>query len=524
MDDAQPRRPNILLVTLDQFRAECLGIAGHPVVQTPTLDRLAREGVRFANHWSNCAPCSPGRASLLTGLWQMNHRVTNNGAPLADDLPMLPRLLRDLGYAPTLFGYTDTALDPRTLPPGDPRLARYEEPMPGFDVGVHLDEGIGPWLDWLAAHGVEVPGPDDPTAIYRPADVPVPSGRGATWRPARYPAELTESAFITESVLGWLQQRVGGGPWCAHVSYLRPHPPYLAPDPYHDLYDPADVPPPVRLPDRDAQAAVHPFVAAALDVVAAPEDEIDQRQLQATYYGMITEVDAQLGRLVDALDRWGVLDDTVLVVTSDHGEQLGDHWLIEKLGFYAPSYRIPLIVRWPGASGSAGRVVDAFTEAVDVLPTLLELCGGSPPELCDGAPLTGFLESDLEGWQAPPRWREAVHTEYDFRDPTSLLVEELMGLRQDQCSIATLRDRSGTYVHFAGGVPPLWFDRDEDPGELYDRSSDPALARRVLESAQRLLSLRMEHTDPRLANHRAIEGGPVHRSDPPRPRHASGRS
>lgn len=513
-------RPNVLLVTLDQFRADCIGAAGHPVVATPTLDRLCREGVRFANHHSNCAPCSPGRASLLTGLWQMNHRVTNNGAPLADGLPMLPRLLRGLGYRPTLFGYTDTALDPATLPPGDPRLTRYEEVMPGFELGVLLDESIGPWLEWLRDHGVEVPAPGEhPTGIYRPADVAVPAGRGATWRPARYPAELTESAFVTERALDWLRADAlpRDEPWCAHVSYLRPHPPYLAPAPYHDRYDPGEVPPPTRHADPADEAAVHPFVAAAMAVTPSPADELDQRQLQATYYGMVTEVDHQLGRLLDGIATLGQLDDTVVVVTSDHGELLGDHWMVEKLGFHRTSYHVPLVVRWPGAGGRPGRTVEAFTENVDVLPTLLELCGGEVPAFCDGMSLVPFLDGDLEGWAAPDRWRDAVHHEYDFRDPTSTVVEELLGLRQDQCALATLRDRHGTYVHFAGGLPPLYFDLDDDPGELHDRSRDPAYTARVLDAAQRLLTLRMEHTDPRLANHRATPAGPVHRADPPRP-------
>ncbi|HPU40582.1 MAG TPA: sulfatase-like hydrolase/transferase, partial [Microthrixaceae bacterium] len=150
-------RPNVLLVTLDQFRADCLGVAGHPLVLTPNLDRLAADGVRFSHHFSNCAPCAPGRASLLTGLWQMNHRVTDNGAPLADHLPTLPKALRSLGYRPTLFGYTDTTYDPMTLSPGAPELTEWEQPMRGFDLGVHLDDFIAPWLDWLAAEGFEVP-------------------------------------------------------------------------------------------------------------------------------------------------------------------------------------------------------------------------------------------------------------------------------------------------------------------------------------------------------------------------------
>lgn len=511
-------RPNVLLITLDQFRADCLGVAGHPLVRTPTLDRLATDGVRFTNHFSNCAPCAPGRASLLTGLWQMNHRVTGNGAPLADDLPMFGRELRSLGYRPTLFGYTDTALDPRTLDPDDPRLNGWEQPMSGFDLGVLLDERIGPWLEWLTAAGYPVPGPDRVEDIYRPTDVAVPADRGATWPPPIYDAAHTESAFITEQALNWLGTVTDDRePWCAHVSYLRPHPPYLVPEPYNDMFDPADVPAAVRHPDRADEAATHPFVAGAMAVAGSPLDDLDQRQLQATYYGMIAEVDHALGVLLDGLDRMGGRDGTLVVLTSDHGEQLGDHWLIEKMGFFDQSYRIPLMIRWPAMTGRAGRTVDAFTENVDVLPTLVDLCGGTVPEYCDGASLRPFLDGDLAGWSAPRGWRDAVHIEYDFRDPTSTTIEGTFGLRMDQCAVSVLRDRHGKYVQFAGGFAPLFFDLDDDPGELHDCVDEPDRAAQVLDYAQRLLRLRMEHTDPRLANHRATTAGPVHRADPPRP-------
>lgn len=516
------RRPNVLLVTLDQFRGDCLGAAGHPLVQTPTLDRLAADGVRFANHFSTCAPCAPARASLLTGLWQMNHRVTFNGAPLADDLPTLPRHLRQLGYDPTLFGYTDTTLDPSGLADDDPRRTVWEQPMNGFAVGQLLDDDLGPWLEWLAGHGYEVPGPGEPNAdIYRPADVDVPAGRGATWRPTRYAAEHTESAFMTERVLDWLRHPDRGTePWCAHVSFIRPHPPYIAPAPYNDMFDPADMPPPVRRPTRGDEAALHPFVAGALHVVPSPADELDQRQLQATYFGMIAEVDAQLGRLLAGLDDLGMTDDTIVVVTSDHGEQLGDHWLIEKLGFFEQSYRIPLIVRWPGATGRPGRVVESFTESVDVMPTLLDLVGAPPTDFCDGASLRNFIDADGEvhhsGWSAPPGWRSAVHHEFDFREPTSDVIERAYGFRQDQCAISVLRDRHTKYVQFCGDFPPLLFDLDDDPGELVDRHGDPAMASRELDMVEALLRLRMEHTDPRLANTRSTPDGMVHRADPPR--------
>ncbi len=517
-------RPNILLITLDQFRADCLGVAGHPAARTPNLDRLANQGIRFANHYSNCAPCGPARASLLTGLWQMNHRVTNNGAPLADHLPMLPRMLREHGYDPTLFGYSDTALDPATLDQHDPRRTSYEQPMSGFSAGLLLDDDIGPWIDWLAGHGYDVP--TDHRDIYEPTDIEIPADRGATWRPARYAAEHSESAFMTETALEWL--RAPGRtdePWCAHLSYLRPHPPYLAPAPFHDMFDPADMPDPVRRSTLEDEAALHPFLGGALSVVPSPADDLDQRQLQATYYGMIAEVDDHVGRLLDGLDALGMASDTVVVLTSDHGEQLGDHWLIEKVGFFDQSYRIPLIIRLPGhiaAAGSSatagsvaagGTVVDAFTEAVDIAPTLLDLVGAPPPDFCDGASLRPFLE---HGATAPEQWRRGVHYEYDFRDPGSELIEALYGLRQDQCALAVLRDDTTKYVQFCGTFPSLLFDLAEDPHELVDRSEDPDMTPRLLAMTRQLLSMRMEHTDPRLANTRATASGTVHRSDPPR--------
>ncbi len=513
----RPRRPNVLLITLDQFRADCLGVAGHRVVRTPNLDRLAASGTRFTNHFSNCAPCAPGRASLLTGLWQMNHRVTSNGAPLADHLPMLPRMLRDHGYDPTLFGYSDTALDPSTLAADDPRRTSYEQPMDGFATGLLLDDDIGPWLAWLVAQGVEVP--DDPRGIYAPADVDVPPDRGATWAPARYSAEQTESAFMTDTVLDWLRERqADDDPWCAHVSYLRPHPPYLAPAPYHDMFDPAEVPAPVRCATREMETERHPFLAGAMGVVPAPQRDLDQRQLQATYYGMVAEVDAQVGRLLDGLDASGRTDDTIVVLTSDHGEQLGDHWLVEKLGFFDQSYRIPLLIRWPGEV-PGGRVVDAFTENVDIVPTLLEAVGAPPSDFCDGASLWPLLRGD---GAAPPGWRDAVHLEFDFREPTSTIIESVFGIRQDQAAIAVLRSASTKYVRFCGGFPPLLFDLADDPGELVDRASDPAYASRRADAAEALLTLRMEHTDPRLANTRATPTGTVHRPDPVRPDRATG--
>ena len=161
-------------------------------------------------------------------------------------------------------------------------------------------------------------------------------------------------------------------PWFVHVSLLRPHPPFHVPAPYNDFHDPAEVPAPLPAQDID-----HPFIEAlgAWGFTTASSDPLEVRQLRATYYGMIAEVDHQVGRLLGAVEAAGSTDRTVVAVTSDHGELLGDYGLVSKLGHHDRSFHVPLIVRWPDLGGVSGTVVDDFTEHVDVMPTLLDLAG-----------------------------------------------------------------------------------------------------------------------------------------------------
>ena len=149
--------PNVLFVTADQWRGDSLSCAGHPVVRTPNLDRIAASGTRFARHYAQAAPCGPSRASLYTGMYLMNHRSATNGTPLDSRYTNIALEARKLGYRPALFGYTDTSIDPRTVPPDDERLRRYEGVLPGFDPVCHLPEGNPTaWLAWLAEQGYEL--------------------------------------------------------------------------------------------------------------------------------------------------------------------------------------------------------------------------------------------------------------------------------------------------------------------------------------------------------------------------------
>lgn len=508
-------RPDVLLITLDQFRGDSLSAVGHRCARTPNLDALAADGVLFSNHYATCAPCSPARASLLTGLYQMNHRVCRNGTPLDARHATVATVARSIGYDPLLFGYTDQSVDPRGLAADDPRLRTYEGIAPGFAVHTDMAEPSPVWREWLAARGVDLGrGIHD---VFRPRG----SGRppaGPHREPPAFDADHTETAFLTGRMIEHLSQLdAGAGPSFLHVSQLRPHPPFVVPEPYNTLVDPVETPRPVRAADRATEAAQHPYLAYELNrirlagyVYEAPGLGADMSDeaiatMRATYYGMIAEVDAQVGRAIAFLKATGRYDRTLIIVTSDHGEMLGDHRLLGKCGYFDAAYHIPLIVKPAGGTSAAGRVVEAFTEAVDLAPTILEEIGATTPAAMDGRSLSPFLEG-----RTPRLWRDAVHWEYDFREIGGSEVEDRLGLTVDTAQLAVLRDRAFKYVHFTG-LPPLLFDLARDPGQLEDRSSDPDYAAIRADYAGRMLSWRMAHADRTLAGWNLVAaGGPVH--------------
>ncbi|MBM3570656.1 MAG: sulfatase, partial [Alphaproteobacteria bacterium] len=194
MSSSRPSgKRNILLIVTDQWRGDSLGFLGHPAVKTPHLDQFAREAVTFKRHYCQGAPCGPARASMLTGLYVMNHRVVANGVPLDARHPTLSAELRRVGYEPTIVGYTTTTPDPRTVSPHDPRFAQIGNIMEGWKVFAHFDEDdFRNYFAWVASRGFALP--DDPKDVWLPA-----SGKpGPSRAPSRIPAELSDSAWSTD--------------------------------------------------------------------------------------------------------------------------------------------------------------------------------------------------------------------------------------------------------------------------------------------------------------------------------------
>lgn len=508
-------RPNVLLICADQWRADCLSALGHPNVRTPNIDALARDGVLFRNHFGQCTPCGPSRTSLLTGRYLMNHRSGRNGTPLSAHHSNVALEARKAGYEPALFGYTDTSMDPRERHPNDPTLTSYDKGvMPGFSTPLQMTEDMDPWVSDLLAKGYDFPkGRDE---VFRPKRGFVkPADRGFRYIPTEFPAADDDSTFLTDQFLKWLLVH-RDAPWFAHVVFYRPHPPFIASEPYNAAVHPADVAMPHRVATPEAEGAQHPVLRLAiermhepgatdelnpLDLVAA--DDLDIRQMRAAYYGLVQEVDDQLGRIVGRLKETGEYDRTLIIVTSDHAEMLGEHYMWGKEIYFDPAFRVPLVIRdpRPEAQASRGSVVEAFTEAIDLMPTILEHVGLSVPRSCDGRSLRPLIEG-----RRPEDWRDAVFFEHDFRDVRNQRVETALGITSDEACYAAIRDERYKYVHFAA-LPPLLFDIVADPNETRNLADDPAMALVVLRYAQKMLDWRLRYADRTLTNMSLGEGG-----------------
>ncbi len=502
----------VLILIADQLRADCLhgALAGH--VDLPNLAAFAKDSVRFDRHYSVTNPCGPSRASILTGLYAMNHRSVRNGTPLAANTPNLATEVRRAGFEPLLFGYTDTPADPTAHPPADPLLRTEEQVMPGWRemLEMRLMESY-PWRAHLAARGYELPDyahfydnvSPDPGRPARPDDPPF------------YRAEDSDTAFLTDRLIADLEQRADQD-WFALGTWIRPHYPLVAPAPYNRLVDPAGLPLPVRLGSDAEEAAVHPFMAGALRAPAMgdmlrgarvdPGSDADLQAMRAVYLGLVAEIDVHFGRIIAWLKQSGHYDDTLILFFADHGEMLGDHRQWGKQTPYESAWHVPLMIRDPRRPAAHGRRVAAFTESTDIVPTVLDLIGAGIPPGLDGRPLTAFLEGET-----PADWRDAVHMELEYGEPDHVSARaRATGTGLNRSNLAILREARWKLVHFNGGLKPLLFDMAADPGELNDLAGDPAHAGELLRLTRKLLSHRMTHQNRRLTGWKLGPDGPRH--------------
>ena len=436
-----PNRPNVLLVTTDHWPASLLGIAGHPAIQTPTLDELSRAGVRFTNAYSECPVCIPARRTLMTGTTPRTHgdRVFKVTEPMPA-VPTLAQTFRDAGYQAYAVGKLHV----------HPQRNRI-----GFDDVILSEEGrstLGATDDyeiWLGENGT----------------VGQQFGHGMSNNLYTHRAwHLSEDAHVTNwatrEMCRTIRRRDPTRPGFWYLSYAHPHPP-LAPLQYYlDLYREIDPPAPITgrwAADTDAlpyalQAIRHSRGGNTPEMVAS---------IRRAFYALCTQIDHQLRLVIGTLREENLLNDTIICFTSDHGDMLGTHDLWAKRLFYEDSANVPMILL--GTEGDprvpAGTVDDRLVGWQDVMPTLLDLAGIPIPDSVDGRPMHG------------PNHREALYGECGEGDTASRMVRE---------------SRYKLIYYPTGNVVQL-FDTVNDPNETQNLSGGPEYLEAERRLRQRLI-------------------------------------
>ena len=465
------KRPNMLILYTDQQRWDTLGAAGNAEIHTPNLDKLAARGANFSRHFVQGAVCMPSRVSMLSGRYPSTLGITHMGVPVPEDLVTLPHLLGQYGYRSANIGKL------HFLPHAN-RDHRLPHPGYGFnhleiadEPGVYEDayrawvrrqapeqmDGISAGIPPMARVWQRTMGIDD--GVAHRGD---PEGRHDFDGGIPFAADerLTFSAFVGEQTAEFIAAS-GAKPFLCIAGFYSPHAPWIAPQRYLDMYDPDSLSLPAFPPEIDSQRPDDPD---------SPYSDAQLRRAKQGYYAMITEMDAQVGRILAALESCGKRDNTIIVFTSDHGEWLGEHLRYGK-GYPAhdAASRVPLIIDAPGMT--AGQTRADIVESVDIVPTLLELAGIQIPHFLQGQSLAPILAGGDTA--------------------KSVALTEGNGWK-------SLRTADFRYLAHSDGRENLWDLRD-DPGAYRDVASDAAYADALAECRHALLTrlLDMERPLPR---------------------------
>ncbi len=441
-------KPNIVLFFPDQHRGDAMGCDGKPVVQTPNLDRLADSGVLFERCYTSSPLCMPARASLITGLPVNAHGVWGNNLLEADRHgPSHVRSIRDAGYRTAIIGKTHLYANHRN--DGHTREHAHKLRDWGYQ-DIHELRDVVPskrcscyYADFLAERG-RLGVYQDYTRLWWTG-----AFRGAQpWEdpPSPLPTEEHIDIYCASRAASWIRDDPGDRPFYLQVCFTGPHTPFDAPPDFRALYKPEDVPLPIlAAPEEPVSPQVAQMLKSArLDSMT----EIHARMMVSHYYAKVTLIDHGVGMVLDALADKGILDDTWVIYTSDHGEMLGDHRLKQKKVFYEGAARVPLIVRPPG--GGPGRRTKQLADHVDICASLTEAAGAEPIGESRGRPFaagTDVVDDDFG-------------KRYVFSE-----VESYYSMARD--------DRYKMTVDSATRRPVELYDMFEDPVELTNLVDEP---------------------------------------------------
>ncbi|MFV0383959.1 sulfatase-like hydrolase/transferase [Paracoccus sp. (in: a-proteobacteria)] len=476
---------NILFIMYDQLRWDYLGCYGHPYLKTPNMDRLAAMGMRFDRCYIQSPICGSSRMSTYTGRYVHSHGASWNGIPLKVGEMTMGDHLRAAGTGCWLVGKThmkadaegmarlglepDSLIGARVAECGFDLVERDDGMRPEGPDGVYDPQGKWRYDEYLRARGYDS---DNPWHDFANSGVDDDGNVLSGWflknstEAANIAEEDSETPYLTRRAIEFMSQ--ASEPWCCHLSYIKPHWPYVVPEPYHDMYGPEHVLPPVRSQAEYDNA--HPVLKAFMESPLSRNFSTDRvrNAVIPAYMGLIRQCDDQLGVLLDWLEENGRMQDTMIVLTSDHGDFLGDHWMGEKMFFQDSSTRVPLIIYDPSTDADAtrGTSCDALVEQIDLAPTFVDFAGGMPPaHILEGESLLPVLRGKATGTR-----RDFAICEYDYSvTPTAAQL----GLSVREAVIFMVADKHWKLIHFEGGFRPILFDLKNDPQELTDLGDSP---------------------------------------------------
>lgn len=406
-------RPNIVLLVSDDHAHDALSCAGHGVLKTPQLDRLAKDGVRFTHCFVPNPICTPARAAILTGQDNWTNGVYFFGLPIDKESPLWPRLLADAGYETFYTGkwHNDGRPEER-----------------GFTHGANI---------WLGGR-------------YNHAALPVV--QHGQPRHERRPLEKFSSTAFVDAAIEFLEvrrRRDAAAPFCLFVSFTAPHDPWIPPGEYATMYDPAELPLPENFMPRPPFEHGDWFAQLRdQSQVPYPRTKENVRRALALYYGMIAQMDVQIGRLLDKLEALQLAEETLVIFVGDHGYSLGSHGFVGKQCMYEEGIRTPLLVRYPQWQ-RGGKTSDALVSLIDLFPTICEAAGVKIPGSVEGKSLVRLCG----GKQPPAAFRPEIYAA--FHSP-----------ERHHMSTRCIRTRRYKYVqHLLTGEQEL-FDLQADPHEL----------------------------------------------------------
>ena len=508
------QKPNVLWIMADQLRFDYLSCYGHPHLHTPHIDALAQRGVRFTNTYVQSPVCGPSRMSAYTGRYVRSHGSTWNGMPLRVGEPTLGDHLREAGARAVLVGKTHMIADREGMAwlgidPASEIGVRVSEC--GFepferDDGLHPDSARQQWSaydDYLVAHGYKS---ENPWEDFANSGLDPEGELMSAWLlknsrlPANVPEEHSETAYMTDRAMAFMDDAMTRDePWLCHLSYIKPHWPYIVPEPYHDMYNETHIVDPIR--SDSERNTDHPLLRAYQEARVCrsfARDHVREHVIPA-YMGLIKQLDDNLGRLFAWMDEKGLTENTIIAFTSDHGDYMGDHWMGDKDFYHEVAVKVPLIIAdpRPAADSTRGTVSDALVEMIDLAPTFMDALGCAPkPHVVEGRNLTPILHG-TDGFS-----RTYAISEHDY---SSFEMAKALGVPQEDARTTMIHDGRWKYIR-CEGFRPVLFDLETDPQEITDLGASDTPEHQAVRSRMEdaLLSWSMQHHTRITATHAVL--------------------